>query len=267
MSDRPIVRSIWITLAALFVGQAVIAAVVLTTYEVTLADAAWYPVVMPAMHVAIGAALVALRQLFRNTDTGRRLTRVNFANVLSIVRLSSAPTVLWLILLARRYPVGPVVVPLTAVVFLTDLLDGQISRRTRQVTEIGQRLDSSSDYTVLVVVSVALAGYDLISMWFFVIVMVRLGFPLVGQAVLLVIQRWKVPFRTSFLGKASIFVIMTVYAVSLVSLIDEIPAWFDAVHAAAEYAAGALALVALAEKVYRYPGELADARRTRKKVK
>ena len=266
MQDRPIVRSIWLTLVALFLGQAAIAVIVFTRYAIAVVDAAWYLAVMPIMHIAIGVVLTALRDLFTNTDTGRRLSRVNFANKLSLVRLSSAPTVLWLVLLARDHPVGPIVVPLTAAVFLTDLLDGQISRRTHQTTQIGQRLDSSSDYTVLVVVSIALIGYDLISVWFFALVMIRLGFPLFGQAILLVIRRWKVPFRTSFLGKASVFAIMTAYAISLATLIDGIPDWSDVVQVAAEYAAGSLALVSLAEKVYQYPGEVAHARRTRDEV-
>ena len=266
MQDRRIIHSIWLTLLALFLGQAALAALAFHLYAIPVAEATWYLVVLPVMHGAIGVVLTALRDLFTNTDTGQRLTRVNFANKLSLVRLSSAPTVLWLVLLARDYAVGPIVVPLTAAVFLTDLLDGQISRRTHQTTQIGQRLDSSSDYTVLVVVSIALIGYDLISGWFFAIVIIRLGFPLVGQSVLLVIRRWKVPFRTSFLGKASVFAIMTAYAISLVSLIDGIPDWSRVVQTVAEYAAGALAVVSLAEKVYQYPGEIAHARRTRNEI-
>lgn len=262
MQDRSIVRSILITVLILFLVQAATAALVRAVYQVTMRETLWYLVAMPAVHAAIAASLVSLRHLFVNSDTGRRLTRVNFANVLSLVRLSAAPTLLWLVLLARSYQTGPVVVPMTALVFLTDLLDGQISRRTRQVTRIGRYLDSSSDYTVLIVVAVALVSYRLVSVWLFTIVVIRLGVHLLGQIILLIARNWQLPFRTSALGKASVFAIMTLFALSLLRLIEELPPWYETGHMAAEYVTGAIAALSLAEKIREFVSEAADARRS-----
>ncbi len=263
MQGRPIVRSILITVLMLFLAQTALAAFVWTIYGLAAGETVWYLVAMPVLHVVVGAVLVSLRSMFVNSDTGERLRRVNFANVLSLVRLSSAPTVLWLVLLARTYRVGPVVVPLTALVFLTDLLDGQISRRTRQVTRIGRYLDSSSDYTVLLVVAVALVDYQLISAWLFTIVVVRLGLHLLGQIVLLIARGWRIPFRTSFLGKASVFAIMTLFAISVLRLIDGLPAWLTAVHSGAEYLTAAICVLSLIEKVYEFAVDAATTRHGR----
>jgi hypothetical protein len=63
-----------------------------------------------------------------------------------------------------------------------------------------------------------------------------------------------------------VFAIMTAYAISLLRLIEAIPGWFDVAHTVTEYIAGSLAVVSLAEKVYQYPGEVANARRTRDQV-
>ena len=54
-----------------------------------------------------------------------------------------------------------------ALVFLTDSFDGQIARRTNQITKIGQMLDSISDYSLLVVISVVYYRNEIVPLWFF----------------------------------------------------------------------------------------------------
>ena len=234
----------------LFVAQVAIGVAVSLVYDVPVSWSLWYAIVLPVVHIGLGSALAALHKLFLNTDTGEHLSRVNIANVLSMIRVSSSPTLLWLVLIASEYPVVPVLVPLAALVFLTDLLDGQISRRTHQTTRIGRYLDSTSDYTVLFIVAVALVAYQLISLWLFVVLMLRFGLQVVGQVVLFVAQKWKIDFRTSFLGKASVFTVMTVFALALLGLLDVLPQWYTTLLTAAEYVTGAIAVVSLAEKVF-----------------
>lgn len=250
MEARPIVQSIWITSVALFGVQVAVFAGIVVGYRIDGTIAIWYLIALPLIHALMGGVLASLHRLFVITETGEMLSRVNIANLLSMIRISSGPTILWLVLLADRYPVAPVLVPLAALVFLTDLLDGQISRRTHQITRIGRFLDSSSDYIVLFIVAVALCSYDLISSWFFVIVLLRFGLQLVGQAILFVAQRMKIHFRTSFLGKASVFAVMTLFALSLLSLVQGLPAWYATVQKVGEYITGAIAVVSLGEKVF-----------------
>jgi phosphatidylglycerophosphate synthase len=263
MESRPIVRSIWITSGVLFLAQVIVLAGVVAGYGIEGHIAIWYLIALPLIHALMGGVLASLHKLFINVDTGELLARVNFANLLSLIRVSSAPTILWLVLLARWYPVAPVLVPLAALVFLTDLLDGQISRRTHQITKIGRFLDSSSDYIVLFVVAVALVSYDLISTWFFVVVLARFGLQLVGQAILFVAQRMRVHFRTSFLGKASVFAVMTLFGLALLSLVDGLPDWYPRLQTVGEYVTAAIAVVSLAEKVFLFSVDARNVKKSR----
>ena len=262
MDARPIVRSIWITSVALFTVQIGVFAGIVVGYGIDGKVAVWYLIALPLIHALMGGVLASLHKLFVLTETGEMLSRVNTPNLLSLIRISSGPTILWLILLADQYPVAPVLVPLAAVVFLTDLLDGQISRRTHQITRIGRFLDSSSDYIVLFIVAVALCSYGLISDWLFAIVMARFGLQIVGQAILFVAQRMKIHFRTSFLGKASVFAVMTLFALSLLTLVQGMPAWYTTVQEVAEYITAAIAVVSLGEKIFLFAVDAKNVKRT-----
>lgn len=260
MEPHPIVAAVWRVTLVLFAAQAAIVATVALVFRINPAGSIWLPIVSLVLHVAMGGILSALRGRFTNVTTGERLTRVNIANILSMIRVSSSPTLLWLVLLARTYQVAPILVGLAALVFLTDLLDGQISRRTGQVTHIGRYLDSSSDYTVLGVISIALASYELIEAWFFWIVVARFGLQIVAQVVLLVAQRFRLQFRTSFLGKASVFAVMLLFALSLLRLVDGLPGWYPDAFAIGEYAVATILVVSLVEKLYLF---VVDARNVR----
>ena len=260
MAAHAIIRRIWSTIALLFFAQAAITVLVVAAYGVDLRSHRWFVITLPIAHVVVGVVLSSLWRLFR-TEEGRRIDRVNVANILSLVRLSSAPTLLWLVLTARTYDVAPVLIPLTVLVFLTDLLDGQISRRTGQVTRIGKYLDSSSDYALLFIVSIALVSYRLLAPWLFVLILARLTLQWFGQAILLIAQGWKLPFRTSFLGKASIFAIMTFSAVSLIQLLRELPDWFGSVYRVLEIGTATLTAVSLVEKLAIFTKDAIDVAR------
>lgn len=244
----------------LFVAQSALVAAVGFGWGIDWRSIRWFLLLMPVFHLVLAVVLAALHKLFYNVDTGEQMRRVNLPNLLSMVRVSSTPTILLLVLLADSYSVVPVLVPLTALVFLTDLLDGQISRRAHQTTRIGRFLDSSSDYTVLFVSSIALAWYNLISGWLFIIVLLRFGLQLVGQAILFVAQRMKLHFRTSFLGKASVFLVMTLFALALLRLVPKMPAWYETVYELAEYVTAVVAVVSLGEKAFLFTVDARIAR-------
>ncbi|MFP4377932.1 MAG: CDP-alcohol phosphatidyltransferase family protein [Spirochaetales bacterium] len=258
MTDSPIVGRIWLTTAVLLLVQIAVALFVSTVYQFSLLERRWFLVALPIWHVVIAASLARLSYLFTD-ESGRQLQRVNVANVLSMIRLSSSPTLLWLVLLADTYPVGPVVVPLTAIVFLTDLLDGQISRRTGSVTQIGKYLDSSSDYTVLFIVSIALVNYKLLQLWLFLVILARLVLQWLGQITLFLVRGRSLTFRTSFLGKASVFAIMTLFAVSLIGLIEDLPRWFSVFLTLLQYVTAVIAIVSLIEKMIIFVSDLRSA--------
>ncbi len=261
MAAKRIVKSIWITVVVLLLVQATVFAAVVIARAVPLRGNLWFPPVVVAFHVAMGIALAAVHALFRRVEDNTLLDRVNLPNVLSMTRVSSTPTILWLILIADEYSVVPFLATLTALVFLTDLLDGQISRRTHQVTEIGKYLDSSSDYAILFVTSIALEAYGLISLWIFVLIVVRLVFQLIAQSIILIVQRWTITAKSSLLGKAAVFAVMFFYAAALLQLLPSLPEWYVIALQVLHYVVGAIVVVSLVEKAYLFVVDLRTRRR------
>ena len=261
MDQRRIVRSIWITVVALLGGQIAVYVVVCVVMGVSVQEHIWFPPVLLTFHIVMGLALARIHPLFRRVEDSTLLRRVNLPNVLSMIRVSSTPTILWLILIADEYAVVPFLATMTALVFLTDLLDGQISRRTHQVTEVGKYLDSSSDYAILFVTSIALRAYDLIALWIFILIVVRLVFQGVAQSIIFVIQRWSITAQSSFLGKAAVFAVMFLYAVALLQLFSSLPEWFGVSFKIVQYVVGAIVAVSLVEKVYLFLVDVTTRRR------
>ena len=245
----PIVRSIWLTVVALQCAQAALWGVAVVVFGIDPGSHSWLFVASPVVHAALGCALGALRNLFRLEPARTPLSRVNVANVLSMIRISSAPTLLWLVLLAAAHPVTPLLVPLTAIVFLTDLLDGAISRRTGQITRIGEYLDSTSDYMILGALAIVLVSYRLLPFWVFLVIVARLGLHAIGQLALFAARRGTIEFQSSFLGKASVFAIMTLFAVSLLQLV-RLPGWYSTALSVLQYVVAGIAVLSLVEKLH-----------------
>ncbi len=206
----------------------------------------FFPVAV-LMHALLLGLLLVRRQDFRIRDTGVQLERINIPNVLSVFRISATPSVLYLLILARNYPVSVVLIILVALSFISDFLDGKISRRLGEVTKIGNYLDSVSDYAILIVVSVAFNYFGLVHTWFFVLVLIRLGFQFVGMGTLL-LYRGKVKTGSNFIGKASVFATMVVYAVALLGLVTQLKKPVAVTLPILEYVGGAILLASLTEK-------------------
>lgn len=101
-------------------------------------------------------------------------------NLLSMLRLALVPVFLVLIV------VGSYVAALVVLVVasLTDLLDGYLARRLRQVTRLGQLLDPAADRLYIFAALVGLAANDLVPWWIVVVIVARDVFLLVLGIVL-----------------------------------------------------------------------------------
>lgn len=214
-----LVRSIVLTIAANLAAQAALFGAATVAYGVA---GRWMPpfgIVSLAFCAIVGAGLVALRGNFVIEATGRRLDRVNLANRVTLVRICSLPTILFMILAARDAPpLVPLLLAVTAIAFLTDLIDGKLSRKLAQVTKMGRMLDSTSDYCLLIVISIAFRFFALIPTWFFVLVLFRL----VAHAAMMVAlaaAKGKIDTESSFLGKAAIASVMVLYGCELIRLL------------------------------------------------
>ncbi len=178
-------------------------------------------------HAFVLFMLILFRRSFFLESGGEPLGRINLPIFLSSIRLSAVPTVLFLLLSIRHTPIVlPVVIPVLAVIFLTDLFDGMLARRLNQRTRIGRYLDATSDYTNLILISVVYVSYQLIPVWLFVLVLVRLLSHGIGILVLY-LKGGHDFLQVSLLGKASVFATMVLYAFELLKLLG-VPVLGDA---------------------------------------
>jgi cardiolipin synthase len=133
-------------------------------------------------------------------STGAVGTRIwTIPNVLSMLRLALVPVFLVLIV------VGAYVAALVVLVVasLTDLLDGYLARRLRQVTRLGQLLDPAADRLYIFAALVGLAANGLVPWWIVVLIVARDVF-LLALAVVLANHGFG-PLPVHLLGKAATF--------------------------------------------------------------
>ncbi|TVR32860.1 MAG: hypothetical protein EA404_06565 [Spirochaetaceae bacterium] len=246
-SSQRLVLSIAITVAALFVLQATLLSALMLTYAIGRNEVSYFITVLLMVHGALLIFLVVMQDSFYLMPSHRHLERVNFCNVLTLTRISSTPTILYLLILSGDYPITGITVAFTALIFLTDLLDGHVSRKTGQVTRIGQYLDSMSDYAMLIAISIAFLHYALISRWFFRLMMLRLLFQWVGMGLLLVV-RGSVEPRSTLWGKVSVFAAMSLYAVALLKLLPRFSRLAGTLYATLEPVAAVLIAVSIVDK-------------------
>ena len=116
-------------------------------------------------------------------------------NVISFVRLCMVPV--YLALLMHGYDVAACIV--FAVAAGTDWVDGQIARRTNQVSRVGQLLDPTVDRVLMIagVAGVFIVGR--IPLWIIIVVVARDALLLIGGAVLL--KRYNIRVAVIYPGK------------------------------------------------------------------
>jgi phosphatidylglycerophosphate synthase len=242
----PLPRNIVLSMAVFFAGQcALITALALVDGLPMRRIATFYPASL-ALHVLAAAFLVRAKEDFTVESDGRRLERVNLANLLTLVRISTLPTILYLIMSGRDRTIFVQAIVLAAAIFLTDLLDGFVSRTMRQCTRIGRLLDPISDYCLIGALSFVLLAYGLIDRWFFFIIAGRLFLQGLGMAIFFFMRR-PVPPKPTFLGKAIIASTMSLYGLSILKPFVRGP--FGAIFIGLEIAVAALAVLSTADKL------------------
>lgn len=202
-------------------------------------------VVSLGFHGLIMTMLVIFRGDFVIEPSGRRLDHVNKANAITLFRVSTLPTILYIIIASKDYPIRFQLVVLVAIIFATDFLDGYVSRKEKQVTRVGRMMDSASDYSLLFVITFVFYYFHIIPAWFLWLLVSRLvGQGLMVLAVLTVKKR--VTPRTSFLGKATVASTMILYAIELLRYLADLPRWL---FSGLEYAVGLVIIVSIVDKV------------------
>jgi len=210
-------RSILLHGTLFFLAQACFMVAVALGYRMGWQRLALFLAVSGVYHASMTAVLFARWSDFHVDGAVEPLRRVNLPNSLTFGRLSSIPTILYFIVQASSFAILPVILPLMCVVFATDFLDGTIARRRNQITFVGRYLDSSSDYIMIIAVSIIFYYYQLIPLWFFILILCRLVLFALGMA-LLALREGKANPLATFLGKASIFALMVLYVMEIAGL-------------------------------------------------
>lgn len=210
-----------------------------------------------AVAVPFYAVLLAMLNVFKNDfvkePSGERLEQVNLANVVTLFRVTSMPTLLFLVMAAKDYRIRLPLLCLVVIVFATDFADGYISRKTEQVTKVGKMLDSASDYALLIVLTIVFYYFSLVPPWFFLLVTARLGLQVAFVFILIFVNK-KIEPKTTFMGKAAVASIMVLYAAEVIRLIFGIGR--IELFAVLEWTTAAIVLLSMVDKVVAFAREL-----------
>ena len=181
----------------------------------------------------------SLRSDQTEAPSGETLSSVNFACRITLFRITMIPSVFFLIIAHKTYPVGKILAFLIGLTCLSDLFDGYISRQRNEVTFIGKILDSSSDYLLLGTVAIAYYIHQLLPSWLFWLILSRLLVHSLGMMILFLLRKKLIPQTTVF-GKIAIAAVMILFVFTPAKLI------FPVLRYAAKFIeAGAGILIAL----------------------
>lgn len=206
-------------------------------------------------HLFLVGLLLKFKADFVKEASGEVLTRVNLANRITLIRVSTLPTLLALVLAARRYPIRLPLVVLVVFVFATDFADGFVSRKANEVTRAGRMLDSASDYSLIIVLSVVFQYYGLIPVWLNALVLSRLGIQAVFVAILAFAHR-RIEPRSTFMGKVAIASIMVLYSIEVLDLVSG--GAVQGLAEAAEWVVAAIVLASVADKALNFAQALRE---------
>ncbi len=253
-----IAASILLTWGSLFLFQCVFFSAIAVRYGFRLAVELGFLGTAVVYHLVMLWLLLQRKDQFQIEPEGISLERVNLANILTMTRLSSLPTIAFLIVLARERSILVILLVFVTIIFLTDMLDGALSRMTHQVTKIGKVMDSFSDYLVLGVISIAFLAYRLIPSWFFAAIVLRSLTMIVGMTALTHKRGYLRP-ETSLIGKASIFAVMVLYAFEILALLVATWRWTGLVVTILEYTVGVFLVVSIVDKLVYFSTQMKAA--------
>jgi CDP-diacylglycerol--glycerol-3-phosphate 3-phosphatidyltransferase len=197
------------------------------------------------MHTLLYVFLIHFKADFYNESTNQPLYKINTANRVTLLRLSSLPTIAFLLRHKELVEIKTLLPILLILLFLTDSFDGHIARHRKQITKMGQMLDSISDYSLLAVISVVYFQNNIVPHWFFYLIFIRLFLQAFGMLIFIIMKK-PVEIKSTWGGKITIATTMVLYVLELVKL--WLPHHFDNIFKILEYISGAIILILYLEK-------------------
>ena len=231
-------RSIW-SLGLVFFATAFVAAVVLALWDDRRLALDFFVCTTLAMLPVFVLVTVHL-DLLRDRD-GFRLSAINLPTSLTVLRFCLAPGIA--LFLVRHHFALALATYLTAE--LSDVADGWLARRLKQITCLGTVLDPIVDICFNVVIFGGLFASGLIPPWVLAVALLRYGIFLVGGACLYLLVG-PVRIRPTFFGRLS-GVVMVALVAFLVLLHALRAAWVERLAPLTVIALGALLLAAVGQ--------------------
>lgn len=169
-------------------------------------------------HITLASLMIMMRVYFRRVEDNLPLGTVGLANSISLVRISLVPLAVALVLAIKTHDVSRSLIAVLVLAFASDALDGFVARTRHETTFIGKILDSSSDYTILFTVSLALCIHGALPVWLFAGIGIRLGLQATGMF-LLHCRISRLHPESTLLGKVTVAVLMLVLVLESFKLI------------------------------------------------
>jgi cardiolipin synthase len=169
------VRSVWSVALAFFVTAFIAAVMMALHYDRRLAYDFFLDT---ALGILPAFALVTFHiGLMRDRD-GYRLSALNLPTALTLLRIVLVPGIV-LFLTERQFALALAAYLVAAV---SDIADGWLARRWRQITSLGTVLDPLVDIIFNLAIFAGLMAAGLVAPWVFGVALVRYGILLVGGA-------------------------------------------------------------------------------------
>lgn len=137
---------------------------------------------------------------------------VTIPNILTLLRIALIPVAVIFIYQDKQSFFTLTIIVLVLAIF-TDILDGQIARRTNQVTNIGKLLDPVADKLMVVSVMIAMTDINMIAGWIVIIIVARellaTGIrAIAADSGVVISANWWGKFKTGFQFAALIILLM-----------------------------------------------------------
>ncbi len=137
---------------------------------------------------------------------------VTIPNILTLLRIALIPVAVIFIYQNKQSFFTLTIIVLVLAIF-TDILDGQIARRTNQVTNIGKLLDPVADKLMVVSVMIAMTDINMIAGWIVIIIVARellaTGIrAIAADSGVVISANWWGKFKTGFQFAALIILLM-----------------------------------------------------------
>jgi cardiolipin synthase len=233
-------RSLW-SLGLVFFALCFVAAAVLAVWDDRRLAVDFF--LLTLLTAAPVLALVTFHlDLLRDRD-GYRLSAVNLPTALTLLRIGLAPGVV--LFLARDH--APLALAVYVLAQLSDVADGWLARRWRQVTRLGTVLDPIVDIAFNVVVFVGLGRAGLIPAWVLAAALLRYAVLLLGGAGLYLFVG-PVTIHPTLFGRLSGVVMVGLVSFLLLLHAVEVP-WSQQLAPLTATALGALLVAAVVQVV------------------